>query len=179
MALALRLNIRGGWYHVTTRGMERKVVYRDEACCRHFLELLQEAVERFAVKIHAYALMTNHAHLVVETPEGNLSAAKEQKAFRELEKRADWRQVRRAVETVKGERWNEFCDRYGDRGRDLAFYIARRRCGISLRELGEEGRMSNYDAVAQGIRRTTQRLSTDRALKKILKAVLQCINIQT
>jgi len=333
---------------VTTRGTERKVVYKDDACYVHFLELLEEMVERFGVKVHAYVLMPNHTHLVVETPGGNLSAAmqwlngsysmwfnrrekrvgplcqgrfkavmfegkteawsvtryvhlnpvrvkglgldkgrtkaealgiiavapemlkkrrdvlreyrwssypnyagwrrepkwltvnevlaggeaskvdgqraayrkhvesalgqtinespleraasgfllgseewmermrrllsgdrKEQKAFRELEKRPEWRHVRRAVETVKKEKWVNFRDRHGDWGRDLAFYVARRRCGLSLRQLAEESKMSNYYAVAQSITRTAERLSKDKSLRKILEDVVNCINIQT
>jgi putative transposase len=104
---------------------------------------------------------------------------KEQKAFRELEKRPEWRHVRKAVETVKGETWVNFCDKHGDWGRDLAFYVARRRCGVSLRCLGEEAKVSNYYAVAQSITRTSKRLSKDGSLRNILKEVVNCINIQT
>jgi hypothetical protein len=104
---------------------------------------------------------------------------KEQKAFRELQKRPEWMHVRRAVETVKGEKWAGFRDRHGDWGRDLAFYVARRRCGVSLRYLGEEAKMSNYYAAAQCIRRTAERLSKDRSLRKIMEDVVNCINIQT
>ena len=39
----------------------------------HFLELLAESTERFALRIHAYVLMDNHFHLLLETPEANLS----------------------------------------------------------------------------------------------------------
>ena len=333
---------------MTTRGTERKVVYKDDACRVHALELMEEMVERFGVKIHAYVLMPNHTHLVVETPAGNLSAAmqwlngsysmwfnrrerrvgpllqgrfkavmfegtaeawgvtryvhlnparvkgldlnkgktkaealglravseelskkrqevlkeftwssypayagwrrapewltvnevlaggrearvkdqraayrryvesalgqemtespldraaagfllgsgewiermrrllagdrKEQKAFRRLQKRPEWRQVRRAVETVKGECWSQFRDRHDDWGRDLAFYIARRHCGMSLRALGEEGKMANYYAVAQCIRRTADRLPKDKSLQSALDNVVNCMKIQT
>ena len=87
--------------------------------------------------------------------------------------------VRRAVEMVKGEKWVSFCDRHGDWGRDMAFYAARRRCGVSLRCLGEEAKMSNYYAVAQCITRMAERLSRDGSMRNILKDVVNCINIQT
>jgi len=348
MARALRLNIGGGWYHVTTRGTERRAVYTDDRCREYYLELLEETVERFRVKCHAYALMENHTHLVVETPEGNLSGAmqwlngsysmwfnrrerrvgpllqgrfqavlfegrteawpvtryvhlnpirvagldldkkaskaealgwkpvstehlkqrrdtlrgfvwssypcyagwrptpkwletkgvvtgtgerglenqraayrkyvesvlgqnieespferaasgfllgsvpwvetmrrllkgdrKEQKAFRHLEVRPRWAGVQKAVERVKGERWVDFRDRHGDWGRDLALYIARRRCGMTLTALAEESGMGNYYGVAQSIRRISQRLAKEAALRKALEAVVKCINIQT
>jgi putative transposase len=330
------------------RGTERRVIYKDEKCYLHYLDLLSETVERFGIKIQAYTLMPNHAHLVIETPEGNLSGAmqwlngsysmwfnrkerrvgsllqgrfgsvlfeerteawavtryvhlnpvrvkgldldktaskaealglkpvseeklrrrldvlkefrwssyqyyagwrtspdwltvkdvlgrgmdgeqekqraayrkyvestlgqmlvespferaasgfllgskdwvekmrrlllgdrKEQKAFRELEKRPEWGQVRAAVEQVKEDRWRDFCDRHGDWGRDMAFYIARRRCGITLRKLGDEAGVDNYYAVAQSIRRISKRLKKEQHLQKTLQSVINCIKIQT
>ena len=74
MARPLRIERPGGRYHVTARGNERKAIYRDDSDRTHFLELLAEQTERFALRIHAYALMDNHFHLVVETPRSNLSA---------------------------------------------------------------------------------------------------------
>src|SRR6266404_3452804 len=73
MARALRIERPGGRYHVTVRGNERKAVYRNDSDRAHFLELLCEATERFGVRIHAYVLMDNHLHLLVETPRANLS----------------------------------------------------------------------------------------------------------
>jgi len=51
------------------------VIYRDDRDRKHFLELLGEMQERFRVKIHAYSLMSNHWHGVLQTPDANLSAA--------------------------------------------------------------------------------------------------------
>jgi len=51
------------------------VLYRDARDRRHFLELLGEVVERYRLLLHAYVLMDNHYHLLVQTPEGNLSRA--------------------------------------------------------------------------------------------------------
>jgi REP element-mobilizing transposase RayT len=75
MARPLPIERPGGRYHVTARGNDRKAVYRNDSDRFHFLELLSEATERFAVRIHAYVLMDNHFHLMVETPEANLSRA--------------------------------------------------------------------------------------------------------
>jgi hypothetical protein len=104
---------------------------------------------------------------------------KEQKAFRRLEKRPEWMHVRGAVETVKGEKWSKFCERHGDWGRDLALYVARRRCGMSLRELGEAAKISNYYAVSQCITRIANRLPHNKILQKALEDMINCINIQT
>jgi REP element-mobilizing transposase RayT len=75
MARPLRIERPGGRFHVTARGNERKAIYRRDSDRFHFLELLSEATERFAIRIHAYVLMDNHFHLLVETPQANLSRA--------------------------------------------------------------------------------------------------------
>ena len=75
MARPLRIERPGGRYHVTARGNERRAIFRDDSDRAHLLELLSEAAERFAIRIHAYVLMDNHFHLLVETPEANLSRA--------------------------------------------------------------------------------------------------------
>jgi putative transposase len=75
MARPLRVDVPGGWYHVTARGNERKSIFRDDEDRRRFLDRVAELVERFGVVVHAYVLMDNHYHLLVETPQANLSAA--------------------------------------------------------------------------------------------------------
>lgn len=75
MARPLRIERPGGRYHVTARGNERKPIYRDDSDRFHFLELLSDLGERFGAKVHAFVLMENHFHLLLETPEANLSRA--------------------------------------------------------------------------------------------------------
>jgi len=75
MARPLRVQFKNGWYHVTSRGNQRQRIYLDDGDRRHFLELLAEMSERHAVEVHAYVLMDNHYHLLVRTPQANLSAA--------------------------------------------------------------------------------------------------------
>ena len=102
---------------------------------------------------------------------------REQRALRELEARPDWGTVQRAVEEVKGEKWEQFRDRHGDWGRDLALYVARRACGMSLASLGREVGMENYYAVAQAILRFQRRMPEDRRRRAALAAVFKCIKI--
>ena len=64
-----------GWYHVTARGIERRSIFADARDHAHFDELLEETVERFRIVLHAYVQMANHYHLLVQTPEANLSRA--------------------------------------------------------------------------------------------------------
>jgi len=75
MARRLRSNRVDGWYHVFHRGIERRSIFLDNADREHFTELLGEAKARYRLVIHAYSLMANHWHGVVQTPEANLSAA--------------------------------------------------------------------------------------------------------
>ena len=73
MARPLRIELPGALYHVTSRGDGREDIYLGDADRRAFLTLLGEVCERFNWWGHAYCLMTNHCHLLVETPDGNLS----------------------------------------------------------------------------------------------------------
>lgn len=73
MARPLRIEFIGGLYHVTARGDGREDIYLSDADRHLFLAVLSDVVDRFNWTIHAYCLMSNHYHLLVETPEANLS----------------------------------------------------------------------------------------------------------
>ena len=73
MARPLRIELAGGLYHVTARGDRREAIYFDEADRLIWLKLLGDVCGRFNWRCHAYCQMTNHYHVVIETPEGNLS----------------------------------------------------------------------------------------------------------
>lgn len=73
MARPLRIEYPGAVYHVTSRGNRRDGIYLDDPDRRSFLGLLAQALGRFRARCCAYCLMGNHYHLVLETPEGNLS----------------------------------------------------------------------------------------------------------
>ncbi|MBK5273494.1 MAG: transposase [Desulfuromonadales bacterium] len=73
MSRPLRIEYPGAFYHVTSRGNEQKDVFKSQRDREKFLEYLASATERYGAVIHAYCLMSNHFHLLMETPEGNLS----------------------------------------------------------------------------------------------------------
>ena len=75
MARRIRHHVPGGWYHITTRGLGRRRIFQDDHDRQHFAELLGEMVSRYGVVLHAYVLMDNHYHLLIETPTGNASRA--------------------------------------------------------------------------------------------------------
>lgn len=74
MARPLRLEFPGATYHVTSRGDRREAIYRDDADRAAHLQVVAAAMDRFDAKVLAYCLMGNHYHLVVHTPQANLSA---------------------------------------------------------------------------------------------------------
>jgi len=349
MARPLRIERAGGWYHVTARGNEQRAIYRDDRDRQHFCELLGELVKRFRVRLHAFVLMDNHYHLLLELKEANLSLAaqwlnvsysvwfnrrhersghlfqgrfksvvvepaawglelsryvhlnpvrlgamklgkREQQQMRSgvsrapdprmieqrlsrlrgyrwssyrayvgLARRPDWLdcetvlglggglrgEPRRAygsyvesavregltkspweelmeqvvlggasfleklrehvrgdrreqgaagrllvarplvsqlvanLEKLRREKWIEFRDRYGDTGRDLVLYLARRRCGLKLKELAEMAGMKDYSAAALAIKRYEQRLRRPHGREREeLRKLCQMSNVE-
>lgn len=75
MARPLRVEYPGAYYHVISRGNNQEKIYKNDRDKEKFLEYLEKAAERFSIIIHTYCLMSNHYHLLVETPEANLSLA--------------------------------------------------------------------------------------------------------
>lgn len=73
MARPLRIEFPGAVYHVTSRGNEKRSIFLADEDRKSFLSLLGEVNARYHWVCHAYCLMDNHYHLLVETPEGNLS----------------------------------------------------------------------------------------------------------
>ena len=73
MSRPLRIEYPGAVYHITSRGNEKKPVFKDDQDRANFLNTLQHVNKRYNWICHAYCLMTNHFHLLIETPDGNLS----------------------------------------------------------------------------------------------------------
>ena len=75
MSRPLRIEYPGAYYHVMNRGAGRKAIYVHDDHRIIFLELLRELDTIYQVETHAYCLMGNHYHLLLRTPQGNLSRA--------------------------------------------------------------------------------------------------------
>jgi REP-associated tyrosine transposase len=73
MARSLRIEFAGALYHVTSRGDGREDIYLKDSDRIAFLAVLAQVSERFNWVCHSYCLMGNHYHLLIETPESNLS----------------------------------------------------------------------------------------------------------
>jgi len=72
MARPLRIQYDGAAYHVTCRGNERREIFKDDSDRTRFLQILIQSLTVYGVKLYSYVLMSNHFHLLVETPKGNL-----------------------------------------------------------------------------------------------------------
>jgi REP element-mobilizing transposase RayT len=74
MPRKLRIEYSGAMYHVMSRGDRREKIYLDDVDRQDFVKTLAEACQKTNWQVHAYCLMPNHYHLVLETPEPNLVA---------------------------------------------------------------------------------------------------------
>jgi len=75
MPRPIRIEYENAYYHVMNRGAGRKTIFHDKRYYEAFLECIAEAHTRFGLTIHAYCLMGNHYHLLLQTPNANLGRA--------------------------------------------------------------------------------------------------------
>jgi len=78
MARPLRIDLAGGLYHVTARGDDRDAIYSGDDDRRAWLEVFAGVCGRFNWRCHAWCQMTNHYHVLVETPEADLASGMRQ-----------------------------------------------------------------------------------------------------
>ncbi len=78
MSRPLRVEYPGAVYHLTARGNARQKIFRDDTGREVFLQTLGQVISRYGWLWHAYCLMDNHYHLLVETPKPNLSGGMRQ-----------------------------------------------------------------------------------------------------
>ena len=70
MARPMRIEYPGAVYHVICRGNNRQTIFRDDADRKRYLEKLSVYCQEKNVDLLSYCLLSNHVHLLVETPEG-------------------------------------------------------------------------------------------------------------
>jgi REP element-mobilizing transposase RayT len=70
----IRIEYEGAIYHLVNRGDRREAIFRDDVDRKSFLEMLGKTCAKTGWQVHAYCLMSNHFHLVIETPRANLVA---------------------------------------------------------------------------------------------------------
>ena len=103
------------------------------------------------------------------------SSARERSGLRELRRR-EFGAVIAVVSQLKREAWEDFRDRYGDWGRDLALWLGRTHCDLRLRELGELAGGLDYATVSAATIRWRKRMANDKSLAKLAKRAEQLLN---
>jgi len=73
MSRSLRIEYQEAWYHVMNRGRRSETIFSDEADYISFIELMKDTSKMFNLRVSAYCLMSNHYHILLQTPGGNLS----------------------------------------------------------------------------------------------------------
>ena len=73
MSRPLRIQYPGAWYHVMNRGQRGEIIFKDKDDYYSFIDLLKDVVDVWNANIAAYCLMSNHYHLLIQTPDANLS----------------------------------------------------------------------------------------------------------
>ncbi|VAX34102.1 FIG00679443: hypothetical protein [hydrothermal vent metagenome] len=75
MARPLRIEYKGAVYHILSRGNQGEEIFSDDSDREYFVEILQRAKEKYGIEVYAYCIMGNHYHLLISTPEGELTKA--------------------------------------------------------------------------------------------------------
>ena len=73
MTSPTRIEYEGAFHYVMNRGRNHENIFHDKRYFDEFIKCLKEASEQFDAVIHTYCLMTNHYHLLIETPGANLA----------------------------------------------------------------------------------------------------------
>jgi putative transposase len=75
MSRPARIEYEGAFYHVMNRGNRREAIFIDNQDRARFYEIIGSIESRYKIIIYSFVLMSNHYHLIIETPLGNLSKA--------------------------------------------------------------------------------------------------------
>lgn len=157
MARPLRIEYSGAVYHITSRGNARKRIFKDDIDRDKFLETLSIVVTRFKWLCHAYCLMDNHYHLLIETPDANLS-----KGMRQLNgvyTQSYNRRHRKTGHIFQG-RYKAVLVEKESYLLELSRYVVLNPVRAGITEKPEDWKWSSYSATV-GIKKTPHYLTVD------------------
>ena len=165
MARPLRIEYPGALYHVTSRGNAKTKIFVDDSDHKAFLAVLGFVVKRFNWLCHAYCLMGNHYHLLIETPEANLS-----RGMRQLNgiytQKFNWRR-RRSGHLLQG-RYKAILVDKEEYLLELSRYLMLNPVRAGIVEFPEEYAWSSYRAT-MGEEKVPEYLTTDWLLARFDK----------
>jgi len=188
MARPLRIQFPDAWYHVMNRGRRGDLIFKDKGDYYAFIDLLKDCFEMWNIRVVAYCLMGNHYHILLQTPDANLSRCMRhingvythfiQKRHVEVpESKAlapDFGQIKETVCRSYGVKEEDlFISRRGisNEPRNVAILLLRNLKGSKLHEIGREFDIDKYSSVSTIIERTKQRAIKDRKFKKRIEEI--------
>jgi putative transposase len=157
MARPLRIEYSGAVYHITTRGNARKKIFSDDQDREKFLGVLESVIKRYNWICHAYCLMDNHYHLLIETPDANLSIGMRQ--LNGIYTQLYNRRHKRPGHIFQG-RYKAILVDKDNYLLELCRYIVLNPVRAGLIELPEQWKWSSYTATA-GLKKVPGYLSVD------------------
>jgi putative transposase len=160
MARPLRIEYSGAVYHVTSRGNARRKIYSDERDRETFLNVLGIVAKRYNWLCHAYCLMDTHYHLLVETPDANLSIGMRQ--LNGVNTQLYNRKHRRAGHIFQG-RYKAIVVDKDHYLLELCRYVVLNPVRARLVELPQHWKWSSYAATA-GLKKSQEYLPVDWTL---------------
>lgn len=157
MARPLRIEYSGAVYHITSRGNTQRKIYSDDRDRENFLKVLEIVVKRYNWLCHAYCLMDTHYHLLIETPDANLSIGMRQLngVYTQLYNRKH----RRAGHLFQG-RYKALLVDKDNYLLELCRYVVLNPVRARLVELPQHWKWSSYAATA-GLKKSQEYLSVD------------------
>lgn len=162
MARPLRLDHAGAVWHLTSRGNERREIFREDEDRERFLRILAGVVKRFRWRVHAYVLMGNHYHLLLDTPEPTLSRG--MKHLNGVYTQSFNRRHRRVGHLLQG-RFKAILVERESHLLELTRYVVLNPVRAGMTETAGQWKWSNYRATA-GLRPVPAWLETEWTLEQ-------------
>lgn len=162
MSRPLRIEYGGAVYHLTTRGNARQKIFHDDADRRTFLAVLARVVARYGWLCHAYCLMDNHYHLLIETPKPNLALGMRQ--LNGIYTQAFNRRHRRVGHLFQG-RYKAILVQKQAHLLELCRYVVLNPLRVKARDRVDQWKWSSFRATA-GLEKAPEFLTTDWVLNQ-------------
>ncbi len=157
MTRPLRIEYPEAVYHVTSRGNSRNKIFKDDQDRRKFLEILGSVVKRYNWLCHAYCLMGNHYHLLIETPDANLSIGMRQ--LNGVYTQAYNRRHKKTGHVFQG-RFKAILIQKENHLLELCRYIVLNPVRAKIVERPQDWKWSSFAATC-GLKKTTENLNVD------------------
>jgi REP element-mobilizing transposase RayT len=159
MGRQLRILIPGAVYHVTSRGYERKNIFRDDMDRNMLLKTIGEVKNRYDFKILAFVLMNNHYHFVLKTEKPNLPVIMQ---HLNTSYGIYFNRIKSDLINRKG-RWN--------RGKRILMYLLSRDSGMNNAEVGRFLNGIHHSSIGKTVTRVIREMTMDKKMKEDIRVI--------